>query len=87
MAITVLYPGVEPKTVYCSWTHTVGAAADTKTVGGKVLEVRIYNKLSSGPIDQRAQWSVSTSGSVDTVTVYSNATITAGIIAITYIPR
>jgi len=87
MALTVLYPNAITKKIYCTWTHTTGAAADTIAVTGKVIEVRAYEKKSSGSSDVEVAWSVSTSDSVDTISIYSQATITDGMVAIEFIPR
>lgn len=87
MSTTLLYPGVSTQKCYYSWTKAAAAANDTIVVSGKVLEVRAYDNDASGTTDVNITWSVSTSGNEDTVTIQAIAAVTAGTIAVEFIPR
>lgn len=87
MALTVLYPAANTKKAVYSITHTAGAALETVVIGGTVLEVRVIDIDSSGSKDVTPTWSVSKSGATSTVTLYVNATVTAGYVIVEYIPE
>jgi len=62
------------------FTNTEGAADQTIAIAaGRVLWVRVSPLASAEPVDfSGAQYSVSISGAINTVTVYTEAPITAG---------
>lgn len=78
MATTVLYPSGIAKMTLGTWTHTLGADAETLTVSGIVFGAIISNCDSSGEHDVIIPYSSSTSGGVSTITFYPNAGVTTG---------
>jgi hypothetical protein len=73
-------------TMLCgTYTHTVGAAADTQVVSGKVYMVQVNPQVSSGKVDAAGSfYSVSASGYKNTVTIYNKAGVTAGTFCIIF---
>ena len=69
-----------------TWTHTLGAAAETIAVSGKVWGAEFKVNLSSGATEPEVKWSDSLSGNVSTITLYCNTTITDGRFIIFYTP-
>lgn len=65
--------------MFGDFTATVGAAAQTIAVAaGKVRLVQINPEVSAEPVDVKNLYSVSTSGAISTLTIYTNAGISAG---------
>ena len=61
------------------YTHTVGGANGTIAIGaGRVYHVTINNQSTTEAEIPHGAYSVSVSGAINTVTLYANATTTAG---------
>ena len=64
---------------YGDWTFTANAAADSIVVkGGRVYLAQFTSQDDPGPYDVVVRSSVSTSGSVTTVTVFAHEEVTTG---------
>lgn len=68
------------KFVFGDFNQTLGAASQTLTVtGGRVVGCLVNPQVSAEPVDmETGLYSISTSGDVSTLTIYGNATVTAG---------
>ena len=67
------------------WSSSVGDAAGTVAIGGRVLEADFYENVSSGayqPPKVPVSWSQS--GSTTTVTVYHQGAVTTGYFSIKF---
>jgi hypothetical protein len=78
MATTVLRQSGTGRATFGTWTHTAGAAEETVQVGGYVYDARFINIDSSGEYDANIRYTVSLSGSVSTITIHSQASVTTG---------
>jgi hypothetical protein len=87
MALTVKYPAVLPGVIAGTWTHTAGDAMESITVRGSLLGALFFDNDTNGNYDSDVKWSESLSGSVNTVTIYTNATVTAGKFILWVIPE
>lgn len=66
------------RATYGDWTGSVGDSAGSIGVGGGRVYLAEFNQESTGAQQNDVPVSVSTSGGVTTVTVYNQATVTAG---------
>lgn len=66
--------------VFGDFTATAGAASQTYAVGGgRILMVHVNPQGSTEPVDFTNQlYSISISGGINTLTIYTSAAITAG---------
>lgn len=86
MSITPRYDnGV--KEVHGDWTHTDGDANESFVVCGTVLDANFTQDTSTAISEVSIKWSQSVSGRLTTITVYCNATVTAGKFIIFYTPN
>ena len=83
MAITAR-PATAVATISGTWTHTVGAAAETLELAGFPLLCKFSTNKSSGVEDTDIKFSTSTSGTITTITLYCNTTVTDGRFVILY---
>lgn len=85
-AITNSYPA----TVQClvgTWTHAQADANETITIAGTVWAANFSEDTLTGSVEFRQAWSQSVSGTITTLTIYSEATVTAGKFIIWYTPN
>ena len=86
MALTI-QPGTGVSALVGKWTHTDGDANESLAIGGTVWGARFNPNTTSGPIEAEVVWSQSVSGTITTITIYNNATVTDGRFIIWYTPE
>ena len=68
--------------IVADFTATVGAADQTLAVAGRVLAAWVNPGVTAEPVDYRSLFSQSVSGNITTLTLYTEAAITAGTVVV-----